>query len=124
MINVLILDDEPAITETVKACLEDKGLAVRTSLTSEDARRAIEQQPPQLVLLDIKLKEADGLEVLKWMKRHHPAIQVIVLTGVDIETIQPELKQLGALAVIHKPVSIPELQRQILVMADKFTTAT
>lgn len=113
MMKVLVLDDEPTIASTVKTALEAAGFTVRTSLTSEEARRFIEEDPPQVVVLDIKLKEANGLTVLKWIKSHFPAIEVIVLTGYDDQEVEAQAHELGVLGVIRKPVSVPELQEQV-----------
>ena len=117
MTTILVVDDEETIASTVKSCLEVKGYAVSVSLTSQEARDAIDRARPDLVVLDIKLKEADGVEVLKWIRRHHSNLPVVVMTGYETEELRQQISRLGALRTIHKPVSMPELQRQIAEIA-------
>ena len=70
--HILVVDDEPAIQSTLRAVLEDEGYRVTTAGGGEAAVRAISDEAPDLVFLDIWMPGMDGLETLAALKRVRP----------------------------------------------------
>jgi two-component system nitrogen regulation response regulator NtrX len=111
---ILIVDDEESICQTLGGILTDEGHEVFTASSGEEALRLVEEDPPNLILLDIWLPGIDGIEVLKTIKATHPRIQVVMMSGHGtIETAVKSTK-LGAFDFIEKPLS---LEKVILVVS-------
>lgn len=110
---ILIVDDEESICQTLGGILNDEGHEVVAAVSGEEALRLIEEDPPNLVLLDIWLPGMDGIEVLKVIKAGYPRTQVVMMSGHgSIETAVKATK-LGAFDFIEKPLS---LEKVILVI--------
>ena len=99
--KILIVDDEESICQTLGGILKDEGHEVITAVSGEDALRVVDEDPPNLVLLDIWLPGIDGIEVLKAIKAGHPQIQVC---GRLCGQPQPQLPH--QLCSGHKSVSL------------------
>jgi len=103
--DILIVDDETAIREIVADILEDEGYRARQAANSRQALAEIERREPALVLLDIWLEgsEMDGVQILDWIREHHPDVPVIMFSGHGtIETAVAAIKK-GAYDFIEKP---------------------
>jgi two-component system, NtrC family, nitrogen regulation response regulator NtrX len=110
---ILIVDDEESICQTLSGILKDEGHEVVTAVSGEEALRMVEEDPPNLVLLDIWLPGMDGIEVLKAIKAGYPRTQVVMMSGHgSIETAVKATK-LGAFDFIEKPLS---LEKVILII--------
>ena len=104
--TILIVDDEESICSSLGGILSDEGYRAITAGSGEDAIRMIEEEMPDLVLLDIWLPGMDGLETLGQIKSEHPQLQVIMMSGHgNIETAVKATK-LGAFDFIEKPLSL------------------
>lgn len=111
MSDILIVDDERDIRELISDILEDEGFTTRLAGTSEDCVAALEQGLPKLMILDIWLKDSklDGIDILKKVKREHPEIPVVIISGHgNIEIAVAAIKQ-GAYDFIEKPFNIDQL---------------
>ncbi|MGR3491918.1 MAG: nitrogen assimilation response regulator NtrX [Shimia sp.] len=109
--DILIVDDERDIRELIRDILEDEGFTCRTAGTSDDAMKQIEADPPALCILDIWLKDSkmDGIDILKAVKRDHPGIPVVIISGHgNIEIAVAAIRQ-GAYDFIEKPFNIDQL---------------
>lgn len=105
----MIIDDEPNILKSLGGLLSDEGFEVITANNGYEGLKLIEDKSPDLVLLDIWMPGIDGIETLKEIKKHHPALQVIIITGHgNIETAVKATK-LGAFDLIEKPLSIDKV---------------
>ncbi|GAB6091249.1 sigma-54-dependent transcriptional regulator [Spirochaeta dissipatitropha] len=113
MLNVLILDDEEIIRTEVKEFLENFGYAVFEAERPSAAMELLGQQEIDIMVLDIRLPEKDGLEVLKDVKNRYPATEVIMITGHgDSDTVLQSMK-LGAFDFFHKPIRLLEIRTAI-----------
>ena len=110
---ILIVDDEESICQTLGGILKDEGHEVVTAASGEEALRLVDEDPPNLVLLDIWLPGIDGIEVLKVIKAGHPQIQVIIMSGHGTIETAVKATRLGAFDFIEKPLS---LEKVILVV--------
>ena len=109
--DILIVDDEADIRELVAGILQDEGYITRTARDSDDALAAIGARRPNLVFLDIWLQGSrlDGLQVLETVKRDHPELPVVMISGHgNIETAVAAIKQ-GAYDFIEKPFKADRL---------------
>lgn len=115
--DVLIVDDEAPIRESLAEILGDEGYEARLAHDSASALAAVEQRRPSLVLLDIWLQgsELDGLDILKALKTAHPHLPVLMMSGHGtVETAVQAMKD-GAYDFIEKPFQIDRL----LLLADR-----
>jgi two-component system nitrogen regulation response regulator NtrX len=107
--SVLVVDDEPSIVQSLSGLLSDEGYKVSTAVNGYDALKVVDSNSPDLVLLDIWMPGMDGIETLKEIKKYHPHIQVIIITGHgNVETAVKATK-LGAFDLIEKPLSIDKI---------------
>jgi len=110
VINILVIDDEPAILMTLSAALEDMQYKVTTAVNGKEALILIGKQPCNIVIADIKLPDISGLEILEATKELNPETAVIMITGhASIETAVDAINE-GAYAYILKPVAVNELE--------------
>ncbi len=107
--SVLIVDDEPSICQSLAGLLSDEGFQTITALNGYEALKIIESESPDIVLLDIWMHGIDGIETLKEIKKKHPYIQVVMITGHGrIDTAVTAIK-IGAFDFIEKPLSIDKV---------------
>jgi DNA-binding NtrC family response regulator len=109
MITILFVDDEELFLESMRKRLESRGFHVLVVNRGVKAIEAARKNPVDVAILDLKMPGMDGNELLRILKREHPWIEVIVLTGhggVD-EEFQSVVD--GAHAYLHKPCSIEDI---------------
>ena len=107
--HVLIVDDERPVLMTLEALLKRHGYQVDTASTAAQGLKALKSKSPTLVLLDLRLPDADGLEMLDRIKNELPAVQVIILTAHDSLHNAIESIKRGAFHFISKPYAPEEL---------------
>ncbi len=107
--TILVVDDEESICQSLRGILSDEGYEVRTVGSSEDALKAIEEDVPDLVLLDIWLPGMDGLEALKIIKTETPQVPVIMMSGHGTIETAVKATKLGAFDFIEKPISLEKV---------------
>src|SRR5947209_14194234 len=113
MHNILIVDDEKSILESLKGVLEDEGYAATTSGTAESGLDLLRDRPFDVVLLDIWLPGMDGLEALSEIKKLDGSPEVIMISGHGTIETAVRATKLGAYDFIEKPLS---LDRTLLVI--------
>src|SRR5467141_1988343 len=107
--RILIIDDERPILITLEALLERHDYQVDTAPTASQGLKLLKSKSPSLVLLDLQLPDADGLEMLDRIKTELPDIQVIILTAHDSLHNAIESIKRGAYHFISKPYAPEEL---------------
>ncbi len=107
--SVMIVDDEPSILQSLSGILSDEGFEIFTASNGYEALKRIEQEAPDLVLLDIWMPGLDGIETLKEIKKNNPVIQVIIITGHGTIETAVSATKLGAFDLIEKPLSIDKV---------------
>ncbi|MDR6265367.1 MULTISPECIES: sigma-54 dependent transcriptional regulator [Rhodobacterales] len=109
--DILVVDDEKDIRELVSDILVDEGYTTRKAANSDDTFAEINKDAPDLIILDIWLKESrlDGIDILKAVRRDNPDIPVVIISGHgNIEIAVAAVKQ-GAYDFIEKPFNIDQL---------------
>src|SRR5881296_3521103 len=107
--HVLIIDDERPVLMTLEALLKRHGYHVDTAPTAAQGLKLLKSKSPTLVLLDLRLPDADGLEMLDRIKSEVPKVQVIILTAHDSLHNAIESIKRGAYHFISKPYAPEEL---------------
>ena len=112
MTTVLVVDDEPIVREIAVRYLERAGYVTREAGDGRTAKRLLEQEPPDLVVLDVMLPGVDGLELCRWI-RARSELPVIMLTARGEEADRIVGLELGADDYITKPFSPRELAARV-----------
>jgi two-component system nitrogen regulation response regulator NtrX len=109
--DILITDDERDIRELISDILQDEGFITRLAGTSDECMAEIAASPPALMILDIWLKDSnmDGIDILKSVKRDHPDIPIVIISGHGNIEIAVAAIQQGAYDFIEKPFNIDQL---------------
>lgn len=120
-VRVLIVDDESDILVAYKKQLTREGMVVFCASCASEALSMVKEENLDAAVLDIKLPDLDGIELLLKIKQIEPAIEIIMLTGfASLETAIRSLKQ-GAYDYLTKPCKIVELKKAILKAYEKKT---
>lgn len=107
--KVIIVDDEREFVRTLSDRLLIRDMGVAMVYDGEEALSLIEEEEPEVMVLDLKMPGIDGVEVLRRVKKEHPSMEVIVLTGQGSEEDKETCLQLGAFAYFEKPVNMEVL---------------
>jgi DNA-binding NtrC family response regulator len=108
-VRILVIDDEPVICKGCSLTLSDQGHIVSTSLTGKTGMEAIRSGAYDLILLDMKLPDMDGMEILKAVHTMTPSIYLIIMTGYSTVQNAIEAMKSGAFDYLTKPFTDDEL---------------
>ncbi len=111
--QVLLVDDEPAITTNLAPFLERVGFQVNVASDGEEALRQIQRLPPDLIILDVLMPKVDGREVLRRLRQSGNWVPVILLTRVGESTERAMALEEGADDYLNKPFDPHELVARI-----------
>lgn len=119
-INLLLVDDEKAFLDTLTKRLEKRGMNVTAVYSGQDALAELKTQTKiEVVILDVKMPQMDGIETLVEIKKQDPLIEVIMLTGhATVETAIDGMK-MGAFDYLMKPCDLDVLIAKASEAADK-----
>ena len=107
---ILVVDDEEQIRELIAIYLRKQGFEVSSVGSSGATLASLRQRIPDLVVLDIGLADEDGLRLLVDIKKEHPNVKVIMLTGMGfVEDLLQEAVQKGADGYVSKVLPLDEL---------------
>lgn len=106
--KVLLVDDEEEFVTALAERLTIRGYSPQVAFTGEQALNLLENEQPDVMVLDLKMPGIDGLEVLRRVKKLYPEVQVIILTGHGSERDRDAGRRLGAFEQLQKPVGIED----------------
>ena len=109
MIKFLIVDDEQDVVDNVSELFTLRNYSVITATSGTKALELIEKENPNIIILDIRMPDISGMEVLKEVRKNYPKMRVIMLTGVEDEATKNMAMGLGASGYLTKPYSYSEL---------------
>ena len=112
-LRILIVDDEDEAGEILSLRLRRRGMKPSYASNGEDALALMQEQPADIVLLDIKMPSMDGLEVLRRIRAGYPGTSVIILSGHADMDAAAEGLELGAFVYLLKPVNLDDLCHKI-----------
>jgi two-component system response regulator AtoC len=107
--SVLVVDDDADVRALLKDLLSEEGYKPRIAKTGAEALEAVAKDLPDLVMMDVKLPDQDGLGVLKTLKREHPELEVIVMTAFGGSSTAIKAMEQGAYDYVTKPFEIDDL---------------
>jgi DNA-binding NtrC family response regulator len=107
--DVLIVDDEELIRRSLRMALEAEGYQVTTAKSGSEARSLLEREPPDCAIFDLRLGDANGLELLRAARLQTPGLKAIMITAHgDVDSAVQALR-LGAYDFIRKPFELEEV---------------
>ena len=121
--RVLVVDDEPNITELLSMALRYEGFTVKTAASGRAALTAVNQFSPALVILDVMLPDIDGLEVLRRLNSGGNKVPIIFLTAKDATEDKVHGLTIGGDDYVTKPFSIEELMARVRVVLRRHGSA-
>ena len=107
--TILIVDDEDKVRESVREVLGDEGYRVVDTADGTRVMNLIEQEKPELVLLDIWMPQIDGIDLLKQIKSQQPTVNVVMISGHGNIHTAVEATKSGAFDFLEKPLSLDAL---------------
>ncbi len=107
--KLLLVDDEEGYVTVLAKRLSKRNFQVKTALSGSEAIRILRNESFDLAVLDLKMEDMDGIEVLKVFKAMEPRMPVIILTGHGSETAAREGMEYGAFDYLVKPCDLSEL---------------
>jgi DNA-binding response OmpR family regulator len=120
--KILVFDDEPYILLMIKKMLEREGHEVDLALNGREGMELFEKNKPDLVITDIIMPEKEGLETILELRKKHPELKIIAISGggrIGPEGYLPSAKQLGADMVFQKPLVQKEFVMAVSVLLNK-----
>ncbi|MCA1743652.1 MAG: response regulator, partial [Desulfovibrionales bacterium] len=111
--KVLLVDNEKRFAKSLSERLQMQEMGTAAVYNGEEALELIDEDEPEVVILDLKLPGIDGVEVLHYIKRNHPDLPVIILSGGGQEKEFETCTRMGAFACLRKPVEIKDLTETI-----------
>jgi DNA-binding NtrC family response regulator len=117
--KVLIVDDEAEFASTLAERLVIRGYNAKAVYQGDDAMQSVKNDPPDVILLDLRMPGVNGFEILQTIKAFDPTIEVILLTGQPQTEGMSEGVPTGLFDYIVKPVDIGELIKKIINANEK-----
>jgi two-component system response regulator (stage 0 sporulation protein F) len=111
--RVLLVDDEEEFVKSLSERMKMRDLESDVALSGEQALESMDEDLPDVMVLDLKMPGIDGLEVLRRAKKAYPGVQIIMLTGHGSEKDEKEARRLGVFEYLQKPVEFEKLMRTI-----------
>lgn len=116
MAKVLIIDDQPALCDLLLTVLAADGHAGFAATDGDEGLRLFRRERPDLVITDLNMPKADGLDVLRWLRRRHPEVPLIIMSGSFSDTphyYREIADRFGAVAVLQKPFRLPAFRQAV-----------
>jgi DNA-binding response OmpR family regulator len=107
--KVLLVDDEQDFVESLAERVKMRDVESDVALNGEEALERVQQEVPDVMVLDLKMPGIDGMEVLRRVRKAYPDVQVIILTAHGTDKDEDEARRLGAFEYLRKPVPIDKL---------------
>jgi len=125
MAKILVLDDEPSILLMIKKMLEKEGHEVYVAINGIEGMELFEEKKPDMVITDIIMPGKEGLETILELRKNHPGLKIIAISGggrIGPQGYLPSAKYLGADMVFQKPLVQKEFIMAVSLLLDKKDT--
>lgn len=120
MIKILLVDDHPAICFALKVLLEKNPDFIVTTSSGENLLALLHREQPSLLILDLELKNADGLDLLPRIKHHFPALRVLVYTNQPAGIYALRTLKAGASGFINKSLALERVEPVCQLLLDGY----
>jgi len=114
MPKLLIVDDEVDVREFAGNFFKKRKIEVFKAAGGKEALVIIDREKPDLVLLDVRMEEMNGIDVLRTLRKKNNNVKIIMVTGVENGDSVKEAHELGILGYIHKPLILEELEKVVM----------
>jgi len=111
---LLVIDDEKDVCDFSKVYFEGHNIKVFCATSGEEGLNILNNQKPDIILLDIRMKGMNGIEVLKRIKETNNKADVIMVTALDDMNLMEDAKKFGASDYVTKPLVLEELEKKIM----------
>jgi DNA-binding response OmpR family regulator len=111
--HVLVVDDDDHLRSALTGVLTDMNLTVDSSPDGRAAIRRLQERSFDLMLLDLRLPEVDGMDVLRWAREHRPAVEIIIISAYGTAADAIEAMEMGAQDFLRKPCTTEEIRRRV-----------
>jgi len=107
--RILLVDDEPAVAEVLAEAVKAAGHEALVALDGTEALGILSTTQVDAVFMDLVMPGLSGLAVLAQIRKHHPLLPVVVISGHAVDETAAKAKELGAVAVLEKPSTLAQL---------------
>lgn len=114
MPKLLIVDDEIDVREFAKNFFKRRKINVITASSGEETLSLLDKERPDLIILDVRMEGMSGVDVLRQMRESGNSTEVIMVTGVNEKDTIEQIRELGVVDYIHKPLILDELEKIVL----------
>ncbi len=121
--NILVIDDEPIVFDSCRRIMRQEGFEVSGAFNGREGLKKIEEDEYDAVLVDWKLPEIDGMEVLRIIKKNHPDVIVVMITGYPSVESAVKAMKLGVSDYVSKPFTPEELKDTVIKAIEHSRTA-
>ena len=122
--TVLVVDDEVDACRNLQDILTDFGYRTNVAFNADDALQSVQRQPYDVVLLDLKMPNVDGLTLYSQIRRCRENASAIVVTAFASAETRQQAQELGVKQVLSKPVDVPVLLGRISDLVGRTSQVT
>ena len=108
-VRILVVDDEAPIGELFRRILQEGGYTVMTALRGEEGLQLMRRYYFDLIFLDLKMPEMDGVETFRRIREMDPRVPVVIITGYPDSELMDRAMQYGVFAIMRKPFGATEV---------------
>jgi len=119
MTKILICDDETDTCDFVKGFFEERKCKVFSALNGFHALEILQREKPEIILLDIRMKQMNGIDTLKKIREVDKNVKVIMVTAADEEEKMAAARKLGITKYITKPLVLEDLEASVIACTKK-----
>ena len=116
--SLLLVDDDEAFLKRLGKAMEKRGFAVTLAGTVEEGRRVATLSPPAYAVVDLRLEDGNGLDVVEVLRESRPEARIVVLTGYGAIATAVAAVKIGATDYLSKPADATEVTNALLARGD------
>ncbi len=116
--SLLLVDDDETFLKRLGKAMEKRGFAVTLAGTVEEGRRIATQSPPAYAVVDLRLEDGNGLDVVEALRESRPEARIVVLTGYGAIATAVAAVKIGATDYLSKPADATEVTNALLARGD------
>ncbi len=117
--SLLIVEDDKSFLQRLARAMETRGFAVSTAESVADGLLQVEKSPPAFAVVDMRLADGNGLDVISAMKKRRPDARAIILTGYGNIATAVNAVKLGAVDYLAKPIDADDVVAALLAVENK-----
>lgn len=116
--SLLLVDDDTTFVERLARAMEKRGFACRTAYSVAEARKAVAEAPPAYAVIDLRLEDGTGLDVVDHLREARPDSRIVVLTGYGAIATAVAAVKMGAADYLSKPADANDVTAALLASGD------